>query len=147
MTMKILTLPKLATVLAVVSLSWSAAASSQELPRTPAEAQRMEGAVDCSSRFRARLGQILPITGLCGKPDRGIRRAKSLVTAPFDDLEEEALGKGSGDQLEVFSFRVPVIQNVVFLQLLEQARLEPESGLQILVVIVRDGQHGEPQLL
>ena len=54
--MRIHPLLKLATVLAVVSLLWASTAQSQELPKTVAEAQRMERAV------------ALPLTPLYSTP-------------------------------------------------------------------------------
>ena len=85
---------------------------------------------------------------LCGDPELRIGRAIAVVAAaPLHDLEEEALAIDRAVDLEILPARlVAVVQDVARLEPLQQAVVEPEAGIEIVVVVGRNLQRPESVL-
>ena len=76
------------------------------------DSRRMQRQRRCS-RSNPRHARGAYLAGLGGETDRGIRRAKALITAALDDLEEEAFVEDVGVDLEELAVALAVVEDLV----------------------------------
>src|SRR5206468_8299457 len=90
-----------------------------------------------------RLGGRAP--RLSRKPDWGVRRSVPVVAAPaLDELEEEAMLKCLGIELQVFAVAVPVVEDAMVLEGSNPLARQVRFGFQIVVVVLRYRQKPQP---
>src|SRR5689334_21283463 len=87
---------------------------------------------------RARHGERPHLARLRRQPDRCIRRAKTLIIAPLDDLEEEPLVENVSVDLEELAIAFAVVENTVGAQRRHRFSIEVVLGLEVVVIIVRN---------
>ena len=81
------------------------------------------------------------IARLRGNPHRRVRCPVGVIVATLDDLEKETFLERPQEQLEVLPVRLPRIQYVVLREPRGQLPVQIVAGLEIFVIIRRDGQN------
>ncbi len=109
-----------------------------DLPRNPGVL--IERHRRTASTLASRDREVLHQPRLGSQPDRRVDGAESLVAAPLDDLEEEAIVEGLRIDLQVLGAAVAVVEDRVPLQCLDPIRRQIGLGLEVVVVVVRDRQ-------
>jgi hypothetical protein len=77
---------------------------------------------------------------LGSEPNRRVHRAVAAITAPLDDLEEEAPLQGPRIDLEELGAAIAIVENISRAQPINLRGVEIGSRFQIVVVVLRDRQ-------
>src|SRR5262249_436706 len=76
------------------------------------------------------------------KPNAGIRRTETSVSAALHDLEEKPLLEGVGIDLEEFAGIVAIVEDAVFLHRSKQRGIKLMAAFNIIVVAAGNRQEG-----